>query len=95
MSLHTPPKHLRLHWDAERGWLLDVKFAVPDAMARAAVDWALPWQIQKYRMLPAGPKRDELRDAIKKLQRYEVRQNVVGARGDGKGEIELFLGKTG
>lgn len=88
--LHQAPRALRLHWDAEAGWLLDVPWAMPQAMVRGAVDWALPKQIQRYNGLPAGDKRDELKTAIEALRRYEVRQNVVGARGDGKGDLELF-----
>jgi hypothetical protein len=88
-----PVKNIRLHWDAETGWILDVPFLLPKQALKNAVDHAIPKQIDRWRSLPMGPKKDELSMAIKKLQQYQIQQNLVGPRGDGKGDLVLFSGK--
>lgn len=83
-------RNLRLHWDAKQGWLLDVPFALPAHSLKQVVSWALPRQVSRLRSLPPGEKKDELTRALKLLQAGEVQQNVVGDRGDGKGDLLLF-----
>ena len=86
----SPNQRMRLHWDADKGWILDVPMALPDSALRKAVDWALPHQKQRLMGLPLGPKRDELTAAIKQLSEYKVNQRVIGARGDTKGDQVFF-----
>ena len=88
--IRSPRHGMRLHWDAENGWILDVPQALPPGALRKAVDWSLPHQVQRFHGLPPGGKKDELKAAILKLKNYEVQQRVVGARGDGKGDMVLF-----
>lgn len=95
MALMIPPKNLRLHYDAERGWLLDVPWLLPTSVVRRVVELAVPKQIDRWRSLPAGEKRDDLKNAIEKLQFFAVQQNVVGTRGDGTGDLVLFDGRKG
>lgn len=83
-------RYLRLHYDAEHGVMIDVPFALPEWALKTAIEKAIPKQIDRYRTLPAGPKRDELKSVIEKMQAGQVHQNVVGSRGDGKGDIVLF-----
>ncbi len=89
----TLTKNIRLHWDTEVGWILDVPFLIPKQAVIETVNYALPKQIDRWRSLPMGSKKDELKIAIEKLQKYEVQQNLVGARGDGKGDLVIFSGK--
>jgi hypothetical protein len=95
VSLMIPPKNLRLHWDAEHGWMLDVPFMLPDEVVRRVVRFSFPKQLDRFRSLPPGEKREQLKGALEKLQRFEVRQNIVGERGDGKGEIILHSAMKG
>jgi hypothetical protein len=81
---------LRLHWAAESGWLLDVPVGVPQQVLLNAAKWAVPKQIDRWRALPAGSKKDELGRAIKLLQRGMVTQNIIGFHGNGKGDIVAF-----
>lgn len=90
--LSIPPKNLRLHWDAQQGWILDVPWLLPAAAVRNAAGLAVKKQIDRWRSLPLGEKKDELKEAIEKLQRGEVQQRVVGPKGDGKGDLLLFSG---
>lgn len=91
----APPKNLRLHWDADHGWIVDVPWAMPEEMLRQVARVALPRQLDRWRSLPPGEKKTELKEALVSLQRLEVRQNVVGARGDGKGDIILHSASKG
>jgi hypothetical protein len=81
---------LRLHWDADRGWILDVPVALSAPALERAVAWCLPKQIDRWRSLPSGAKRDELGHAIELLRRGRVTQRIVGMRGDGKGDIIAY-----
>lgn len=87
---------LRLHWDEELGWLLDVPMVLSDSALRYVVEThCVPKQVDRYNSLPAGTdKKEQLRAAIVKLKRLEVRQKVVGPRGDSKGDLCLFSSKT-
>jgi hypothetical protein len=95
VALMIPPKNLRLHYDAEHGWLLDVPWLLSDAMAQRAVDWALKMQIDRWRAHPPGDLRNDLEGGIKKLQDGQYRQHVVGPTGDGKGDLVIFSGTKG
>lgn len=68
---------LRLHWDAELGWLLDVPVALrADQLGRIAA-WALPRQVDRYRALPPGDRKDELGRAIALLRQGTIRQRLL------------------
>lgn len=93
MSLMIPPKNVRLHWDSENGWILDVPWVLPDDFLRRVVRYSLPKQKDRWMSLPAGDKRDDLGLAIRNLERFEVRQNVVGSQGNGTGDLVVFSGR--
>jgi hypothetical protein len=85
---------IRLHWDAEQGWLLDVPFMLSKPMFARAIEWSVPRQVDRLRSLPPNTdKHRELKAAIEELRAGKVCQNVVGARGDGKGDIVSFQAK--
>ncbi|HEV8642073.1 MAG TPA: hypothetical protein VGV13_13315 [Methylomirabilota bacterium] len=73
----------RLHWDAEHGWLLDVPVTLGREQLRRIAAWALPKQIDRYRSLPPGDRKDDLGRAIERLGRSEIRQRLVDHDGDG------------
>ncbi len=87
------PKPVRLHWDSERGWIVDVPVAVSSAQLAQIAAWAVPRQIDRWRTLPAGDRKTELERAIKLLQAGKISQRVVGERGDGKGDILAFAAR--
>jgi hypothetical protein len=81
---------LRLHWSAEDGWMVDVPATLSAPALKRVIAWALPRQVDRYRTLTPGPKRDELKGALERLRAGIVEQRVVGDRGDGKGDMLLF-----
>lgn len=80
----TPP---RLHWDAEHGWLLDVDTALPPPAIDKVVRWALPRQIDRWRGLMPGDRKEQLAAAIKLLEERKVRQVI---RTDAQGQATAF-----
>lgn len=80
---------LRLRW-IDGSWLLDVPAPLSNLALQRVIEWALPRQVDRFRSLPPGDKKDELKGAIEALQAGRVQQRVVGPRGDGKGDIPLF-----
>lgn len=70
-------KPLRLHWDAVQGWLVDSPTALSDNQLKRICLWAVPKQIDRWRSLPAGTKKDELELAIKDLQKFKLRALIV------------------
>lgn len=92
MSVLSPPRSLRLHWDDTSGWILDVPWMMPADFVKRTVDYAIPRQIDRWRSLPIGDKKNALEASIKLLQQYQVTQKIVGARGDGKGDIVIHSG---
>lgn len=85
---------IRLHWDAENGWLLDVPFMLSRPQLAHILDWSLPRQVDRLRSLPPNTdKHRELKAAIELLRQGKVTQNIVGARGDGKGDIVVLNAK--
>ncbi len=91
----VPPRNVRLHWDAEAGWILDVPWNLPNDFVKRTAEYAVPRQVDRWRALPPGEKKDELERAIKLLQAGKVTQKIVGARGDGKGDIIIHSGAKG
>lgn len=83
-------RNLRLHWDAEQGWMLDVPAMLSAPALQRVIDYALPHQVDRYRSLPPGAKKDELKGAIEALIVGKIKQLLVGPRGDGKGDLPLF-----
>lgn len=80
---------LRLHWTGN-GWILDVPVALSAPATARAVAWSLARQIDRWRSLPPGEKREELSRAIAELRRGNLTQRIVGMRGDGKGDIIAY-----
>jgi hypothetical protein len=95
MSIMVPPRSVRLHWDHQAGWILDVPWMMPDDFVKKTIDYAIPRQIDRWRSLPPGSKKDDLEASIKLLQQHKVTQKIVGARGDGKGDIIIHSGMKG
>lgn len=82
--------NLRLHWDAQEGWLLDVPTALSKPALQRVVEWSIPKQVARFQSLPPGDKKDDLKRAIESLREGKVRQRLVGTRGDGKGDLVMF-----
>jgi hypothetical protein len=87
-------KHLRLHWDAEIGWVVDVPFCLPEATISRVVAISLPKQLDRLRSLPPGDRKAELARAIKLLQAGKVEQRLVDANGDGVYEMYKTFERT-
>lgn len=82
MSIYQP-RPMRLHWDAENGWLIDVPTTLTNEQLGRIVKWALPRQIDRWRSLPHGEKREQLAGAIKDLQAGKIHQCLLDTEGDG------------
>lgn len=95
MVVTIPPKVLRLHYHPDHGWLLDVPMGYPAELAQRAIDWALKIQRDRWRSAPHGERREDIGRGIRELEAGKWSQHVVGARGDGSGDILLFSGTKG
>jgi hypothetical protein len=71
------PRPLRLRWDAETGWLVDVPVTLTQSQLSRIIQWALPKQIDRYRALPLGDRKDQLGQAIQALRRGELQQRIL------------------
>lgn len=92
-DLHIPKKAYPVRWIPDAGWVLEVPAAVGARELEAAKTYALAQWKRYYGSMQRGDKKDELKRLIEVLQRDGLQQRVVGARGDGKGDIELYLGR--
>jgi hypothetical protein len=77
----------------EEGWILDVPVYLPETALPGVMRWALPRQVDRWRSLPPGDRKDELGGAIALLKAGKITQKIVGARGDGKGDIVVLQAK--
>jgi len=70
-------KNLRLHWDAEAGWVVDVPVHLPQRQVYNLIQYALPRQIDRWRGLPPGERKGELGRAIELLRQGKVKQRLL------------------
>ena len=75
-------KNLRLWWTGSE-WKLLVPTTLSSGQIGAIVAWALPKQIQRLRGMSAGERKEDLQNAIAKLQRGEITQVLFDHDGDG------------
>lgn len=84
-------KTSRLYWRADPGvWFFDVPTGIPQAVAERAAIANVPRLVEKFRTLPPGDRKDDLKRAIEALQAGKVQQRVVGERGNSLGDLKLF-----
>lgn len=81
--LYTERGACRLHWDHARGWIIDVPTAVTSQQLVRIAQWALPRQIERWRSLPPGARKDELEGAIALLRQGRIAQRLIDHDGDG------------
>lgn len=75
------PEPLRLHWDAVNGWMVDVPTPLTERQLQGIIDWSVPKQIDRWRSLPVGDKKDQLELAIKDLMAGKLNQRVLDEHG--------------
>lgn len=75
--------NLRLHWDAEMGWIIDVPFTLTLQAVQRICEYAIPKQQNRMLSLSPGDKKEELRVAIELLKRFHVTQRLIDHDGDG------------
>lgn len=73
----------RLHWDSTNGWVLDVPTAITNEQLHRVARWAAPRQIERWRSLPPGDRKDELARAIELLKQGKIAQRLIDDDGDG------------
>lgn len=84
-------KNSRLYWRAEPGvWFFDVPTGIPQAVAERVAIAHVPRLVDKFRTLPPGDRKDDLKRAIEALQAGKVLQRIVGERGNSIGDLTLF-----
>lgn len=84
-------KSSRLYWRAEPGvWFLDVPTGLPQSVAVRVAVANVSRLVEKFRTLPPGDRKDDLKLAIEALQAGKVQQRVVGERGNSRGDLKLF-----
>lgn len=76
-------RYLRLHWDANEGWILDVPFPLTRKMLEHVAKWAFKVQLDRWRALPHGDRRDELGRALHLLKEGKIKQRIIDDDNDG------------
>lgn len=87
MSVVKPPKNMRLWWNGEAGWVVDVPFGVSNQALKAICDYALKPQIQRYTFTPDGDKKELLKRTIEDLKNYKITQRITGLNNDFKSDV--------
>jgi len=81
----------RFYWRADPGvWFFDVPMGLPSSVVRKLAADNVPKLIEKFRTLPPGDRKDDLKKAIEALSSFKIVQRIVGARGNSKGDLKLF-----
>lgn len=75
------PKDYRLYWDKEIGWILEVPTTLSQAQLDGAASWALKRQIDRYRSLPPGERKEQCKQAIEDLQAGKIQQRPCSLDG--------------
>lgn len=84
-------RNTRIYWRAEPGvWYFDVQAGLPQSVAVRVASFYVPKLVEKFRTLPPGDKKEDLKRAIEALQSGKVVQRIVGSRGDSRGDLTLF-----
>lgn len=76
----TRASDVRLRWVGD-GWWLDVPTALSADQIRRIAAWALPRQVDRWRSLPPGEKKDECRRTIDALKSGLIQQRIVNMDG--------------
>lgn len=74
---------LRLHWDATQGWILDVPVALTEEQLHRVAKWAFEIQVQRWRSLMPGERKEEAARSLKALEQGKISQRLVDADNDG------------
>lgn len=75
-------KNVRVYWDAEVGWTVDVPFALVRPQLEAIVAWTL--RVQRQRLIGRPREvREQMQRALRKLSADTLRQNLVPVAGEG------------
>jgi len=78
------PQDFRVHWDAEHGWLIDVR-VTGISLTAMQIDhirqWAHARQTDRWRSLPPGDRKDECRRTIDDLEHGRIRQVITNPEG--------------
>jgi len=81
--LYTKQGSCRLYWNRELGWVIEVPTALTQEQLHRITRWALPKQVDRWRNLPPGNKKDELGHAIEHLKQGRILQRLIDHDGDG------------
>lgn len=85
----TRPAIPRVHWSAENGWAVDSTFALSASQLRACVDYVKKAQRGRIPTTP-GPKRDQMRAALKALSVRTLKVNLLPESGFKDGERVIY-----
>lgn len=72
---------VRMRWDAERGWLVFAPVVLSTSQLSRIAQWAEPKQVDRYRSLPPGERKEECARAVQDLR--DGRVQCVIQNGDG------------
>lgn len=68
----------RLHWDAQKGFIVYTKIGLSQNQMERIAMWALPRAIDRYRGMPQGDLKEQFGKSIKQLKEGQIRQLLVG-----------------
>jgi len=76
MSIKRGGSPLRVYYNAEFGWCIDVPTPVSAAMIRAAAEWSYKMNLDKWRSMRPGDQKDRLGAALPSLREGKIRQVI-------------------
>lgn len=82
-------KSVRVHWDEELGWVIDVPFALSKQQLQSAIDFSKRYQLDRIRCMPHGDRRERSQIALDKLTTTSIRQQIIPAHAWEKDRIVI------
>lgn len=75
-------RYLRLYWDG-KDWILEVPFPLSKRQLWAVANYAFKFQLDRYRALPHGDRKEELGRALDLLKNCKIKQKLIDHDNDG------------
>lgn len=76
LNRNTPP--LRVYFNEKLGWCVDVPAPLSSQMVKAATDWAYKMNLDRWKGMMPGDRKDRLGAALPALRAGRVHQVVKG-----------------
>lgn len=87
------PRAPRIHWDVEKGWVVDSQISLNRRQLHAIVKHTKKIQSERILAMAPGDKKEQATAALKALTVGAIRVNLLPESGFSQGERELYLNR--